>query len=148
MRNPVKDTSWWGVFIIRDTKPQIVAKTNYHFSNEIDFALQAGPRLIVDGDIPKLKESVNERSALGITRSGKVLIVVTQNAEISLQDLAEIMRKSEQDDGLNAVQALNLDGGSSSQLYAQIGDFYLNIPSISAITRCFVILIIIIRAKF
>jgi Phosphodiester glycosidase len=55
----------------------------------------------------------NARSAIGLTATGDVLLVMAEspNGGVSLLQLASWMGK------LGAIQALNLDGGSSSSLY-------------------------------
>ncbi len=91
----------------------------------IEHALGGGPRLVRDGEIsvPFRWESFGSsfsnrrtsRSAVGITAAGKVLLVTVErskrkNSGMNLWELARLMR------GLGAVQAMNLDGGSSSTL--------------------------------
>jgi hypothetical protein len=44
------------------------------------------------------------------------------------------MRKPEIEGGLECTDALNLDGGSSTQLYANVRLFKINVPGINAIT--------------
>jgi len=86
----------------------------------IDGALSAGPRLITNGKItvnpeaenytiPKITEYSMARSALGLTKDNKFLMVTVSSAKI--EDLATIMQK------LGAYNAMNIDGGASSGLY-------------------------------
>lgn len=83
-------------------------------------ALAAGPRLVHKGEAlpapaedgfvlldPNAKAS---RSGIGITRSGKVLLVVCET-HVTMWRFARLMRD------LGAVEALNLDGGPASGLY-------------------------------
>jgi exopolysaccharide biosynthesis protein len=83
-------------------------------------ALQAGPRLVVNGKVaidvkaegfkdPKILTGGGARSALGITRDHKLILLTTGGATIP--QLAEIMKQA------GAYQAMNLDGGASSGLY-------------------------------
>jgi len=137
--NPVKNTSWFGIFLINNNQPKIIAKDDYMFSDTISFAIQAGPRILINKTIPQLKEGEYERTVLAINNQGQVLIITTQNSPISLRDLATLIRKEEEDDGLNVVNALNLDGGSSSQLFAAMGDFQLNVLSLSAVSDAVVV---------
>lgn len=132
--NPLKKISWLGVFYLQQNKPSIVAQNQFQYHHHINFAIQGGPRLIVDGQIPLLKPGFAERTAIGITHAHQVIIVITENTPLTTTQLAEIMLKSEENDGLACQEALNLDGGHSTQLYAQIGDFVLDIPGFSAIT--------------
>ncbi|MGF1538660.1 MAG: phosphodiester glycosidase family protein [Elainellaceae cyanobacterium] len=66
----------------------------------------------------------NARSAVGLTATGDVLMVMAaqrpelQPSGLTLAELADLMRE------LGAVDALNLDGGSSTALYYQ-GQTYL-----------------------
>jgi hypothetical protein len=84
-----------------------------------------GPLLIKDGQIvldasseqfsPAFIKELAARSAIGQTATGKILIVAAQNTPDSkgptLSEIAQIMQQ------LGAVNALNLDGGSSTTLY-------------------------------
>ncbi len=84
-------------------------------------ALSAGPRLITNGeitldpasellDIPKITGQPLTRSALGITQNNELLMVTV--SKCTIQDLATIMKD------LGAYNAMNLDGGASTSLYA------------------------------
>lgn len=83
--------------------------------------ITAGPRLIVDGKIEidpaaegftekKITELRAQRSCLGLTKDNRLLLVTVSN--VTIYELAEIMK------ALGAYQAMNLDGGASSALYA------------------------------
>lgn len=89
-------------------------------TGSIQGAVQAGPRLLVNGKVslnvtaegfkdPKILTGGGARSALGITRDHKLILLTTGGATIP--QLAEIMRQA------GAYQAMNLDGGASSGLY-------------------------------
>lgn len=92
-----------------------------HFaSGSMEGALQAGPRLLVNGKVslnvtaegfkdPKILTGGGARSALGLTRDHKLILLTTGGATIP--QLAEIMKQA------GAYQAMNLDGGASSGLY-------------------------------
>ena len=102
-------------------------------------AIQAGPRLIINHRIPSLKDGDAERTALGITKNNQLIIVVTEKNPMSTTRLAEIMRRSEDKDGLACQYALNLDGGHSTQLYANVNDFSLQLPGFSTIPDALII---------
>jgi len=87
---------------------------------ELEGALQAGPRLVTDGKIalnikgegfrdPKILTGGGSRSAIGLTRDNKLILLTTSKATIP--QLAQIMKQA------GAYQAMNLDGGASSGLY-------------------------------
>jgi len=76
--SPLKRITWWSLFIVKGKKARIISKKYFVPSRKINFAVQSGPRLIINGRIPSLKPGVANRSALGITKSGKIIIAVTQ----------------------------------------------------------------------
>jgi uncharacterized protein YigE (DUF2233 family) len=135
-----KPSHWWGVFYIENNRAKIVSAGQYRSSTQIDFAVQAGPRLVVDGHIPKLRPGVANRSALGIRRDGQVIVLATQNVYLSTDELAKIMQRTEAEEGLACWQAINLDGGSSTQLYAKVSDFELSISSFMPVADVVVVM--------
>ena len=98
-------------------------------------AVQRGPRLVVNGSIPKLKPSIAERSAICVNGKGEVLIAATENLLIQPKDFAEHLRKSEGQGGLGCKTALNLDGGRSTQIFADIDSFHLNVSGINTVAN-------------
>ncbi len=127
--SPLKNISWWGIFYIQNNIPHLSSLKDFQNQDNIEFAIQAGPRLLIDKAIPKLKEDQANRTAIGYTAKGEILLISTENAALSTEDLAKILRRSEKSGGLGCISALNLDGGSSSQLYAKVGDFQLDVPN-------------------
>ena len=137
-QSPLKQISWWGVFYIKNNKASISSVQQFNRDKQIEFAMQSGPRLLINGHIPPLKPGRAERSALGITNEGNIIILITDNAPLSTLELAQLMKGPP----LNCVNALNLDGGSSSQLHADIGSFHLNVHGFSNVSDA-----IIVKAK-
>lgn len=132
--NPMHYTSWWSIFGIRGDTPIILPQWQMKSTDGFTMALQAGPRLVVNGHVPKLKNRKNTaRSAIGITQAGQVIIVVTEGAGISLTDLAQIMSRNRFINGLDCPNAMALDGGRSSQLYARVGNLSLSVDGFSRI---------------
>ncbi|MDO7905053.1 phosphodiester glycosidase family protein [Paenibacillus sp. JX-17] len=93
---------------------------SFYDTGEIQGALQAGPRLVANGQValdvkgegfrdPKILTGGGARSALGITKDHKLILLTTGGATIP--QLAQIMKQA------GAYQAMNLDGGASSGLY-------------------------------
>lgn len=138
--NPLKQTAWWGIFFIRDNKAYIVPQNNYQPDKKIEFAVQSGPRLLTQGKIHDLKPGMANRSALCITQDGHVILLATENLPVSTSELANIMRLPRTQGGMDCVDALNLDGGSSTQLYAQIKGFLLNTAGFSAVSDAILVL--------
>ena len=104
---------------------------------DVTQAVGGGPWLVkggmttVDGEaegFPKSDfiEKRHPRSAAGVTRDGKLLLVTVDgrrdwSAGCTLYELAELMKS------LGAVNALNLDGGGSSTMF--VGGGIVNAPS-------------------
>lgn len=108
-----KPISWWGVLYVKNNKLHI--KKRLKSTNNVSFAIQAGPRLVINGKIPKLKKAKANRTALGINSKGKLVVVVSEHAQITTQTLAWFFK-----DTLDCLWALNLDGGSSTQMYTNL----------------------------
>ncbi|GGG00428.1 hypothetical protein GCM10010912_51660 [Paenibacillus albidus] len=94
--------------------------TKHFNAGAIESGLQAGPRLLVNGKVslnvtaegfkdPKILTGGGSRSALGLTRDHKLILLTSGGATIP--QLAGIMKQA------GAYQAMNLDGGASSGLY-------------------------------
>jgi uncharacterized protein YigE (DUF2233 family) len=121
--SPLKPISWWGVFYTTRNKPYLTRASQYQAkSRSVDFAIQSGPRLLISGKIPKLKPAIAERTALGITKKDKVILLITEHAAMTTTALAKRMKAFP----LYCEDALNLDGGSSTQIYANVGNLHLN----------------------
>jgi len=97
------------------------------FTGKVESLLACGPRLLTDGRITvypaaegfrdkRLFRSAR-RSAVGITKHGKLIFAVIVTP-VTLTKAAKIMR------ALGCVDAMNLDGGSSSALYCA-GKFFV-----------------------
>ncbi|MFH1830710.1 MAG: phosphodiester glycosidase family protein [Pseudomonadota bacterium] len=132
---PLHKTSWWSVFAVRDDKPSITSPSKFKEGSDISMSIQVGPRLVIDGNIPKLKSGISTRSAIGITKNDRVVIVITQGYGITMKELASRMKNSPWEGGLGCPNAMALDGGSSSQLFAKIGKFELSLEGLSKITN-------------
>ncbi|STX29393.1 Exopolysaccharide biosynthesis protein related to N-acetylglucosamine-1-phosphodiester alpha-N-acetylglucosaminidase [Legionella beliardensis] len=134
-QSPLKQISWWGVFYIKNNKAYLKNVRQFRRNKHIEFAMQSGPRLLINGQIPPLKPGRAERSALGITADGQVIILVTENTPLSTTELAQLMKAPP----LNCVNALNLDGGSSSQLHAEVDSFRLNVHGFSNVSDAIIV---------
>jgi uncharacterized protein YigE (DUF2233 family) len=83
---------------------------------QADLATQSGPMLVIDGRLhPRFARrgtSLKTRNGVGVRADGKVIFVISQEA-VSFDAFARLFR-----DGLKCPNALFLDGGSASSLYA------------------------------
>lgn len=135
IKNPLKQVSWWGIFYVKNKKPFISDVKHFYPDNQIDFAIQSGPRLLIRGRIPSLKQGIADRSALGITEDGRVIILVSTNAAMTTDELAHLLKAPP----LRCTDAINLDGGSSSQLFAHIDSFRLNVHGFSNVSDAIIV---------
>lgn len=118
----------WGVFYVQDGKAHIVHTRDFKNVNQatVTEAIQCGPRLVVDGHPTDLKDQSGRRTGIGITADGKVLIAVC-DSELSLRRWAKFWAAK---DGLHCQQALNLDGGGSTQLAIQSGKTSVDVAGV------------------
>jgi uncharacterized protein YigE (DUF2233 family) len=132
---PMKHISWWGIFYVKNQKAYLVNMSRFNPKSRIDFAIQSGPMLLKNSRIPPLKPGRAERSALGISYDGRVIILITHNIPISTTELAQLMKAAP----LNCENAINLDGGSSSQLRSRVGSFQLAVHGFSNISDAIIV---------
>lgn len=125
--NPFKNISWWSVLCLKNNSAQIFHSSVYQ-KDQCDNAIQAGPRLVVQGAVPKLKENISKKSAVGLNTKGEFFIIVTENI-LPISLFAEVLRVKESEGGFELADALNLDGGSSTQIYVNTANFTLDIPN-------------------
>lgn len=105
----------WGVFYVDGAGAHVVHTSEYDAPAGVQQAFQVGPRLVVGGEVLGLKPQSARRTAVCVDKSGAVLALVTHGA-VQASDLAEFLRTA------GCVDALNLDGGPSSQLWVSSGD--------------------------
>ena len=112
----------WGVFWVKNGVAHVSHTRDFSSSIHPDEAVQCGPRLVVNGQPTQLKPQWARRTGVGIDRTGLVVLAVS-DGEVSLDEWAKIWASPS---GLNCRDALNMDGGPSTQLAAQ-GDEKLNV---------------------
>lgn len=125
--NPLRKADW-GIFLVQDDLPRIIHTTEYHNGHNISQALQVGPRLVVNGRELQMKKQVARRSALGVTMRNQVILVATEDTGVYAQDLARILQLPESRGGLECRDAMALDGGPSTQMYAEYKGLKIDIP--------------------
>lgn len=110
----------WGVFWIDGQhKAHIVRRKTFERKVEledVEFAVQSGPTLLLDGKILDRKSTPAIRTAIGIDSEGRVKVLVAR-LPITLEILAGFGKKE-----LSLQHLMNLDGGSSSQLFLHAGE--------------------------
>jgi len=100
----------WGAFRIRNGRPEVVRSVAGRLRG-VRQALECKPRLIVHGKLQRFKpQGSARRSAVGIDGRGRVIFAATGDY-LTLEQWAAVLRKE-----CGCVEALNLDGGPSTQL--------------------------------
>lgn len=129
--NPLRDVSWWAAFVVRDKvgKPDTGLLTTEQLRElpgeeryGLRFALQAGPRTVVDGKPLRLKPQTAARSAICTRVDGTVLLLATEGGGVESNELAAVMATREDDGGFDCRFGVMLDGGPSTQLSIKAGD--------------------------
>lgn len=117
----------WGVFWVGGDRAGIMHTTDWRDGKPAYAleALQAGPRLVVARTPVKLKPQVARRTVVCVKSPKEVVLLVTE--AIDARPLAEWLAREERRGGLGCVDALNLDGGPSSQLSVQAGNRSLEV---------------------
>ena len=111
----------WGVFSLGDAGPAIVHTNEWKPPRGVTAAFQVGPRLVVDGKALDLKPQSARRTALCVQEGGRIEVLVSARA-IWAQDLANFFAAE------GCVDALNLDGGTSTQLYLRRAGIVIDEP--------------------
>ncbi len=110
----------WGVFFLKGKRPRIIHTRDYHAGLKPDLAIQSGPRLVIKGKTPQFKAAIpKRRSGICVTSKKEVILAVAAPVPITLQEFAQSLQPHCQD-------ALNFDGGRSTQFYLQAGDKQLS----------------------
>lgn len=114
-----------GIFQIRNGIPAIIHRSDFE-PEMLSLAVQAGPRVVVAGKAVTVSspEQKSRRSGVAISSDGAVIFYATslRFPGTSLVDIQSTLLGS----GLGIVDALNLDGGGSSQLYFVKNENQLN----------------------
>jgi uncharacterized protein YigE (DUF2233 family) len=125
-----------GVFYVSREKA-VVAETRTFLARRphADLATQSGPMLVINGRLhPRFDRhstSLKARNGVGVRADGKVMFAISQG-EVSFDAFARLFR-----DRLNSPNALYLDGGSASSLYAPSLNRHGNIWSLGPMLAVF-----------
>ncbi len=133
-------SAFTGVFRLQGGKCFIESrekfKTSYRQQPNDDFIIQAGPRLINQKQITSQVHAGGRyrRTGIAIDKQNRIILYVTDPATpTTLKELQELLALPKSQGGLNLVDALNLDGGSSSQMCILTDQTHLVIPGFSLI---------------
>ena len=117
-----------GVFAIAAQQPLMRHARDWKDLPEVEFAVECGPRLLVDGQPLTFKPGAARRTALGHDTQGRVLLVVSEGV-LQLHELTTFLQRPEHDGGPGLSDALNLDGGPSTMLEIDAGPVHVSVPT-------------------
>lgn len=110
-----------GVFALAGGKASVQHAKSWQAPAGLEFAIECGPRLVVDGAALSFKDARSaRRTVLGVDARGWPVAVVS-DAGLSLAELAAWLVRPEASGGVGLRQALNLDGGPSTMLEVDAG---------------------------
>lgn len=115
----------WGALVLRGRRAEVVEGTNVDTNPSPDLVVQGTPRLVVDGQVPRLKPQVAQRSA--VCAEGRFVTFVVVPTKVDATALGRFLARAPAAGGLGCNDALNLDGGPSTQLLARLGELSVDV---------------------
>lgn len=116
-----RSTSWQSIFLIRkDGTAKIVLPKSWPAEkSKAWMAVQAGPRLVVDGHTARVRQSYTAaRSGVCIQKKNRIVFFATpSDRKFDMYEIARIARRDEADGGMACHDAMLFDGGHSTQLF-------------------------------
>ena len=115
----------WGALVIDGTRGRIMlgADIQDHLAHRL--IVQGIPRLLVGGKVQQLRPQIAERTAV-CAEGNVVVLVVSTKAEATA--FARFLADPPDKGGLGCWDALNLDGGPSTQLVVKLPALVLSLP--------------------
>ena len=115
----------WGALVVDDKKARIVLGADVEAPLAYRLVVQGIPRLVVAGTVQQLKPQLAERTAV-CAEGNVVVFVVSTKAETTA--FARFLADPPDKGGLGCRDALNLDGGPSTQLVVKLPGLTLSLP--------------------
>jgi uncharacterized protein YigE (DUF2233 family) len=111
----------WGVFWVDGEGAHIRHRKDWVPTAGLTLAVESGPRLVVEGEPVRLRAQSARRTAICVRGDGVALVLVA-DGELDAARMAEDLKAR------GCVDALNLDGGPSTQLSLDDGGDGLEVP--------------------
>src|ERR1700730_12699937 len=115
----------WGALVIDGKHGRIMLGADIHDPLDHRLIVQGIPRLLVGGKVQQLKSQIAERTAV-CAEGNVVVLVVSTKAEATA--FARFLADPPDKGGLGCWDALNLDGGPSTQLVVKLPGLALSLP--------------------
>jgi hypothetical protein len=129
--------SRWAAFVVDGGRARIVAGASLEDTLGHDLVLQGLPRLVVDGAVPQLKPQRAERTAVCVEDARVALVVTTTRVDAT--EFARFLAAAPEAGGLGCRDALNFDGGSSTQMTAHWGGFEASVDGAWGVPNALVV---------
>jgi len=126
----------WGALVVDDRQARIVLGAEIADGQAHRLVVQGIPRLVVGGTVQPLKPQLAERTAV-CAKGSVVVLVVTTKAEST--PFARFLADPPDQGGLGCGDALNLDGGPSTQLVVKLPGMTLSFPRGWAVPNALVV---------
>lgn len=107
----------WGALVVSGQDARIVLGSDIPDRYADRLIVQGIPRLVVGGTVPRLKPQLAERTAVCAAGNHVVIVVATK---VETMAFARFLAEAPERAGLGCSDALNLDGGPSTQLVVRL----------------------------
>src|SRR5262245_48954927 len=114
----------WGALVISGKDARVVLGSDIPDQFADRLIVQGIPRLVVGGKVLRLKPQVAERTAVCAAGSHVVMVVATK---VETMAFARFLAEPPERAGLGCSDALNLDGGPSTQLVVRLPTLTLSL---------------------
>ena len=115
----------WGALVVDGRRARIMLGADIQDHRAHRLIVQGIPRLVVGGRVQPLKPQIAERTAVCAEGSIVVLVVSTRAESTAF---ARFLADPADKGGLGCLDALNLDGGPSTQLVVKLPGLALSLP--------------------
>jgi len=143
---PLSHAGGSGVFFTRAGAPGIMWSKDAGAASGLDMALQCGPVIVEPGGVLGVHGNDFKRanrSAIGIEADGRHVVMAAVTGKggqaLSLYEFAQFLLAPQSDGGCGSSVALNLDGGSSTQMRARVGHMDMHVPGLWAVANALVV---------
>jgi hypothetical protein len=126
----------WGALVIDGKQGRIMLGADIQDPLDHRLIVQGIPRLLVGGKVQQLKPQIAERTAV-CAEGNIVVLVVSTKAEATA--FARFLADPPDQGGLGCWDALNFDGGPSTQLVVKLPALALSIPGGSGVPNALVV---------
>lgn len=126
----------WGALVIDGKQSRIMLGADIQDPLDHRLIVQGIPRFLVGGKVQQLKPQVAERTAVCAGGNTVVLVVSTRAAATAF---ARFLADPPDQGGLGCWDALNLDGGPSTQLVVKLPALTLSLPGGWAVPNALVV---------